>query len=100
MTENQLKLPLFPEWDNENKWKLGQVNTVEIPHLENGNMTTFTANCLPNTLTFTVLGKDMVIIDEDGVKWNKNGRMYPVENSEELKEAFMKFFNMIHNVQE
>lgn len=92
MKENQLKLPLYPEWEQENKWKTGEIDTLELISSEEA-YTSFTMNHLPNTITFTVLGKDMVVIDKEGVSWNKNGVMVRVEESKDLAQAFHNFFN-------
>lgn len=90
--ENQLKLPLYPEWDEENKWKTNEIPSVDLTCKDN-LYTTFSINNIPNTIVFSVLGKDMVVIDEDGIKWNKEGRMVEIKDSQELSLAFYAYFN-------
>jgi len=92
--ENQLKLPLYPEWDEENNWKTSELAVDEIDlTIHAKTSVSCTMNIIPNTITFSVLGKDMVIIDEDGIKWNKEGDMVKVKDSQELSLAFYALFN-------
>lgn len=90
--ENQLKLPLYPEWDTENKWKTNEIHSIDLTCTNNLG-TTFSMNEIPNNIVFSVLGKDMVVIDEDGIKWNKEGKMVEVKDSQELSLAFYAFFD-------
>lgn len=91
--ENQLKLPLYPEWDEENKWKTGELAVTEVDlTVHDKNYTSWTMNGIPNTITFSVLGRDMLVIDESGIKWDKDGKLVEVENSSELAIALGNLF--------
>ena len=86
--ENQLKLPLYPEWDTENKWKTNEIHSIDLTCTNNLG-TTFSMNEIPNNIVFSVLGKDMVVIDEDGIN-----RM--IMHIDLICIKFMKFMKLIN----